>query len=93
MPRTTQVFAESLAGRRRDEQVIAAQSGPGRWVVLAAAEPPMKETLHQPRYLAVAEVLVGLAAVICINKSGFGFRRRLWKNECQSTEISDMRSS
>ena len=65
MPRTTQ-FSRKVAGKRRDEQVIAANLDQVV-VVLAAAEPPMKETSIN-RYLAVAEYC-GLAAVICINKA------------------------
>lgn len=65
MPLTTQ-FSRKVAGRRRDEQVIAANLDQVV-VVLAAAEPPMKETSIN-RYLAVAEYC-GLAAVICINKA------------------------
>ena len=64
MPRTTR-FSRKVAGRRQDEQVIAANLDQ-IVIVLASAEPPFKETTLN-RYLAAAEHC-GLNAVICINK-------------------------
>jgi len=64
IPRTTR-FSRKVAGRRQDEQVIAANLDQVV-IVLAAAEPPFKETTLD-RYLAAAEHC-RLDAVVCINK-------------------------
>ncbi len=64
MPRRTR-FSRKVAGRRQDEQVIAANLDQVV-IVLAAAEPPFKETTLD-RYLAAAEYC-GLDAIVCINK-------------------------
>jgi ribosome biogenesis GTPase len=64
MPRKTR-FSRKVAGRRQDEQVIAANLDQVV-IVLAAAEPPFKETTLD-RYLAAVEHY-GLDAVVCINK-------------------------
>lgn len=64
MPRTTR-FSRKVAGRRQDEQVIAANLDQVV-IVLAAAEPPFRETTLD-RYLAAAEHC-DLNAVVCINK-------------------------
>lgn len=64
MPRRTR-FSRKVAGRRQDEQVIAANLDQVV-IVLAASEPPFKETTLD-RYLAAAEHC-GLDAVVCINK-------------------------
>lgn len=65
MPRKTR-FSRKVAGRRQDEQVIAANLDQVV-IVLAAAEPPFKETTLD-RYLAAAEHCA-LDAVVCINKT------------------------
>ena len=64
MPRATR-FSRKVAGRRQDEQVIAANLDQVV-IVLAAAEPAFKETTLD-RYLAAAEHC-GLNAVVCVNK-------------------------
>ncbi len=64
IPSTTR-FSRKVAGRRQDEQVIAANLDQVV-IVLAAAEPPFKETTLD-RYLAAAEHC-RLDAVVCINK-------------------------
>lgn len=64
MPRTNR-FSRKVAGRRRDEQVIAANLDQVV-IVLAAAEPPFKETTLD-RYLAAVEHCE-LNAVVCMNK-------------------------
>ena len=64
MPRTS-LFSRKVAGRRQDEQAIAANLDQVV-IVLAAVEPPFKETTLN-RYLAAAEHC-GLNAVVCINK-------------------------
>ncbi len=64
IPRRTW-FSRKVAGRRQDEQVIAANLDQVV-VVLSAAEPPFKETTLD-RYLAAAEHY-GLQAIVCINK-------------------------
>lgn len=64
MPRATR-FSRKVAGRRQDEQVIAANLDQVV-VVLAVAEPPFKETTLD-RYLAAAEHC-GLNAIVCVNK-------------------------
>ena len=64
IPRTTR-FSRKVAGRRQDEQVIAANLDQVV-IVLASVEPPFKETTLD-RYLAAAEHC-GLNAAVCINK-------------------------
>lgn len=65
MPRKTQ-FSRKVAGKRRDEQVIAANLDQVV-IVFAAANPPMKETAIN-RYLTTAEYC-GLRSIVCINKA------------------------